>query len=69
MDAMQALMKYKIKMKSKTKIEVESKTKMINQKDIIPVMYISQLEYDWYVRLCPNFNRHTLHIKIKTNKK
>jgi len=56
MEASQALLKFKTNEKAK------SKEKAKNPEIIIPNMCISQLEYDWYSRLCPNFNKTTLRI-------
>ena len=64
MEAAQALMKFYNKPKTKTK----TKTKTIDQKPIPHIMCISQREYDWYSRLCPNFNQNKSRILIKTYK-
>jgi len=60
MEASQALLKFKTKEKAKEKAKAKAKAK--NPEIIIPNMCISQLECDWYSRLCPNFNKTTLRI-------
>jgi len=70
MEAAQALMKFynKPKPKTKPKTKTKTKTKTIAQKPIPHIMCISQREYDWYSRLCPNFNQNKSRILIKTHK-
>jgi len=68
MEAAQALMKFYNKPKPKTKSKTKSKSKTIDQKPILHIMCISQREYDWYSRLCPNFNQNKSRILIKTHK-
>jgi len=58
MEASQALLNFKTKAQSKIKV----KAKEQNPEIITPNMSISQLECDWYSRLCPNFNKTTLRI-------
>ena len=60
MEASQALLKYKAKALLKAKAKAKAKAK--NPEILIQNMCISQLEYDWYSRLCPNFNKTTLRI-------
>jgi len=62
MEASQALLKFKTKEKAKEKAKAKAKATENNQEIIIPIMCISQLECDWYSRLCPNFNKTTLRI-------
>ena len=62
MEGSQALLKFKAKAKALLKAKAKAKATETNQEIIIPNMCISQLEYDWYSRLCPNFNKTTLRI-------
>jgi len=64
MEASQALMKFKNKNQNKTKTKTKTKTK--GPKRTFPILRISQRQYDWYSRLCPNFNETTMHIVIET---
>ncbi len=68
MEAAQALMKFYNKTKAKAKATTKVKVKAVNQKPITHIMCISQREYDWYSRLCPNFNQNKSRILIKTHK-
>jgi hypothetical protein len=68
MESAQALMKFntqiKNKAKTKPKTKPKNKAKIQNPNSPVPIMRISQREYDWYLRLCPNFNECGLHIAI-----
>ena len=74
MEASQALMKFKNKNKNqnknqnktKTKTKTKTKSKTDGPKRTFPILRISQRQYDWYSRLCPNFNETTMHIVIET---
>jgi len=59
MEASQALLNFKTKAQSK----IKEKAKKPEEKN--HNMSISQLECDWYSRLCPNFDKTTLRIITK----
>ena len=64
MDATQAMYKYYVKQKKNQKKKLASKPiiQAPTPKKIIqaptPVLHITQLEYKWFSRLCPNFNKN-----------
>ena len=68
MESAQALMKFNTQIKNKAKTKPKNKAKIKNPNSPVPIMRISQREYDWYSRLCPNFNQNKLRILIKTHK-
>jgi hypothetical protein len=64
MESAQALMKFNTQIKNKAKTKPKNKAKIPNPNSPVPIMRISQREYDWYLRLCPNFNECGIHIAI-----
>tara|TARA_B110000438_G_C15438941_1_gene489525 strand:+ start:307 stop:519 length:213 start_codon:yes stop_codon:yes gene_type:complete len=70
MDASQAYTKFYILPRKKNRMKPKLKRKPVPELITAPApppkVNISQLEYDWFVRLCPNFNPNAFNIIIKT---
>lgn len=66
MDASQAYTKFYILPRKKNRMKPKLKRKPVPEFIPAPKVNISQLEYSWFVRLCPNFDPTAFNIIIKT---